>query len=462
MTILVGLSGNTGCMKGYIMNKIYEFFDNLNEVVYASDMDTHELIYMNKKTLELYNLSSVDELAGKKCYELLQGCNSPCAMCNNASLEEGKFKEWQYYNPVVKKYYVVKDTMIIEGDRRCRLEIAIDNSLQEQKYQIFLKQQNQEALANEGMRLALQAATPDKAIEVILEYLGKALNGERTYIFEKNKSGGDDNTYEWVASGVTPEIDNLQNLPPEVCANWYHNFSEDRNIVIEDLEDIRESDPLQYDNLKRQDIHSLVVVPLFDDTKNVGFYGVDNPHGESFDYAQNMLQIVGHFIVSCLKRRDLLMQLEKMSYYDQLTKLGNRFAMDKYMEDCSHESGFGVVYCDITGLKRVNDTEGHMAGDRLILRACDSLRAVFGGYGLFRIGGDELLALCPDIEREELETKATKLKQTAFEHSVVMAMGAVWQGTTDGNIDRLLTEAERLMYEDKSLYYRSAGIDRRR
>ncbi|MGN0435569.1 MAG: diguanylate cyclase domain-containing protein [Wujia sp.] len=444
------------------MGKIWEFFDNLNEVVYVADIDSHELIYMNKKTLEMYNLHSVEELAGKKCYELLKSNNTPCAMCNNDELQEGCFKEWQYYNPIVNKYYVLKDTMIMDGDRRCRMEIAIDNSIQERKYQIFLEQQNQEALANECMRLALRASTPDKALDIILEYLGKALNGERTYIFEKNEMGGDDNTYEWVANGVTPEIDNLQNLPPEICANWYHNFSEDKNIVIEDLEDIRESDPLQYENLKRQDIHSLVVVPLYNDTENIGFYGVDNPHGESYEYTQNMLQIVGHFIVSFLRRRNLLMQLQEMSYHDQLTKLGNRFAMDKYIAECSHDESLGVVYCDITGLKKVNDTEGHKEGDRLILRACDSLKEVFDGYGLFRIGGDELLALCPKIACDELSRRAAELKKTALNHSVVLAVGAVWQETTEGDIDKLLSKAEKLMYEDKSLYYRNAGIDRRR
>ncbi len=444
------------------MDKIWEFFDNLNEVVYVADVDSHELIYVNKKTLELYNLNSVDELAGKKCYELLQGSNSPCAICNNDELQEGFFREWQYYNPIVKKYYVLKDTMIVDGNRRYRLELAIDNSIQEQKYQMFLERQNLETLANEGMRLALKASEPDKAIKIILEYLGKILKGERTYIFEKNASGGDDNTYEWVASGVTPEIDNLQNLPPEICANWYRNFSEDKNIVIGNLEEIRESDPLQYENLKRQDIHSLVVVPLYDDMRNIGFYGVDNPQGESFDYAQNMLQIVGHFIVSCLKRRNLLFQLQEMSYKDPLTKLGNRFAMDKYLQEQNSKDGLGVVYCDITGLKRVNDEKGHMEGDRLILRACESLKEVFDGYGLFRIGGDELLALCPDIDRNELNNKATTLKQAALSHSVVLAVGAVWEGNATHDIDKLLTKAEKLMYEDKSSYYKKAGIDRRR
>ena len=77
------------------------------------------------------------------------------------------------------------------------------------------------------------AATPDESIHAILEYLGKSLNGERTYIFEKDEKGGDNNTYEWVAEGVKPEKYNLQNLPPEICANWYHRFQKGKHIVKE-------------------------------------------------------------------------------------------------------------------------------------------------------------------------------------------------------------------------------------
>ena len=58
--------------------------------------------------------------------------------------------------------------------------------------------QNLETVINEGLRVALQEEIPDRTLEVLLEHLGKALNGERTYIFEQNASGGDDNTYEWV------------------------------------------------------------------------------------------------------------------------------------------------------------------------------------------------------------------------------------------------------------------------
>ena len=174
--------------------------------------------------------------------------------------------------------------------------------------------QNLEAIINEGLRVALLEETPDQSLEVLLEHLGKALNGERTYIFERNESGGDDNTYEWAAHGVAPEKDNLQNVHPDVCAGWYRNFSVGGHIIIESIEDIKETEPLQYENLKRQKIHSLVVVPLYDGKKIIGFYGVDNPPVKSLEYASNMLQTAAYFIVSSLKRRNLVRELQKRSY----------------------------------------------------------------------------------------------------------------------------------------------------
>ncbi len=174
--------------------------------------------------------------------------------------------------------------------------------------------QNLEAVINEGLRVALLEKTPDQSLDVLLEHLGKALNGDRTYIFEQNASGGDDNTYEWAAEGVEPEKESLQNLPPEVCASWYQNFGVGGHIVIENLEDIRETDPVQYENLKRQNIHSLVVVPLYDGKQIIGFYGVDNPPAKTLEYATNMLQTAAYFIVSSLKRRNLFRELQKRSY----------------------------------------------------------------------------------------------------------------------------------------------------
>ena len=437
------------------MEKVWEFFEHMNELVYVTDMDTHEIIYMNQKMRNTFGFESLPEVTGKKCYEVIQNCSEPCAICNDHELQEGYFKEWKYFNPTLGRYFALKDTMLRDGERRCRVEIALDAGIQEWQSSVIHNYQNLETLANEGMRIALQAPTPDRSIEVILEYLGKTLEGERTYIFEQNGSGGDDNTYEWVASGVTPEKENLQNLPPEVCMNWYQNFSENKHIIIKSLEDIRERDPLQYENLKRQNIHSLVVVPLYDEGKVIGFYGVDNPPATSLDYASDMLQIIGHFMISSIKRRNLVRQLRDMSYHDQLTKLGNRYALDEYTEKMPKQGCIGVVYCDITGLKRTNDTKGHKAGDQLILDACECLRKSFGEYGLFRVGGDEMVALCPGITQDMLDQKLQTLRDFLAAYEVNMAVGADWKEICIRDVNRLMTAAEEKMYEDKAAYYRT-------
>lgn len=444
------------------MKKIWEFFENMDEIVYVSDMETYDLVYMNQKGLETYGFHSREEYAGKKCYEVLQNCSAPCCLCNKQELKEGAFKEWLYYNPALDKHMMLKDTVVEEDGRRYRLEIAIDPGKQEARGNMLRSYENLEAKINVGLRVALLKKTPTQTLEVLLEYMGKALGGERTYIFEKNEKGNDDNTYEWVASGVSPEKENLQDVPPEVCANWYENFSIGKHIVIKDLEEIREKDPLQYEVLKRQNIHSLVVVPLFDDDEAIGFYGVDNPPRQSLEYASNMLQIMAHFIISSLRRRNLIRELRDMSYRDQLTGIGNRHAMNEFIETMDQEQCLGIVYCDVTGLKRVNDTEGHEAGDRLIKNSCGCLKEAFGEYGLFRVGGDELLALCTGIGKKVLYERAEQLKKDLEEKRIHMAVGAVWEENSLSGIDRLISGAEKRMYQDKAEYYRSHGIERRK
>ena len=58
---------------------------------------------------------------------------APCSICNNKELKPGEFKEWKYYNPSLKKYLMLKDTMVEEDGRRLRVEIAIDVSIQEKQ-----------------------------------------------------------------------------------------------------------------------------------------------------------------------------------------------------------------------------------------------------------------------------------------------------------------------------------------
>ncbi len=445
------------------MEPIWGFFENMNELVYVADVDTYEFIYMNKKALSICGLTSLEQTRGKKCYEVLQNASAPCEICNNRELVPGQFKEWRYYNPVYNRHTLVKDTLIELDGKRLRIEIAIDISADTKQNEIIRDYQNKEALINEALRTAMLASDPDTSLKIAIEYLGKALGGERVYIFEKNAQGGDDNTYEWVANGVSPQKDNLQNVPPEVCEGWYRAFADDKCVVIDDTEDVRTKNPLQYEMLKQQDISSITVVPLYEDGRVIGFYGVDNPPAESLHYISNMLQIMGHFMESLLKMRNLVKNLERMSYLDQLTQIGNRYAMVKYTEGMRPGESVGIVYGDITGLKRVNDAEGHEAGDHLILAASACMKEAFGdAYELFRIGGDELLAICAGIGETEFRERVARLRKIMADSSVNMAVGADWEKDSEAGVSVVLAAAETQMYKDKAAYYQRTGIDRRR
>ena len=203
------------------------------------------------------------------------------------------------------------------------------------------------------------------------------------------------------------------------------------------------------------------MVPLYLDGKVIGFYGIDNPPRHKLEYATNMLRTMGYFIVSTLKRRNLMNELQDMRFTDQLTGLGNRRAMEEYLSDMSLSGGVGVVFCDITGLKMLNDSEGHSAGDKLICGCGDCLRSAFGEYGLFRIGGDELLVLCSGISEQLLNERMSLLRRSLSDRGITLASGAVWRESAE-DINALIKEAERLMYAEKSEYYRLMGLDRRK
>ena len=348
-----------------------------------------------------------------------------------------------------------------DDGRMLRMEIAIDCGHSGDR-ETSMDYHEMEAAMNQAIRVALRQETPNQTLEVLLELLGKTMEADRTYIFEKNDHGHDDNTYEWAARGVIPEKDNLQDLPPEVCDQWYQKFAGNQNIVTENLSEIRDTDPEMYEVLSRQNIHSLVVVPLYDDEKVIGFYGVDNPPAKYIDFASEILQIMGHFIVSSIRRRNLVRRLEIMSYTDPLTGFGNRYAMVKYVSGILPQTKIGVVYCDVTGLKRVNDEEGHSKGDQLILRACDCLRGTLKEFDLFRIGGDEFVALCRGMEEGELYREVEELRTELDRKKVTMAVGAAVNTLGAVGFDHLLTEPERRMYQDKAEYYRKSGLNRRR
>lgn len=110
-------------------------------------------------------------------------------------------------------------------------------------------------------------------ISNVLGMIGSFIDVSRVYIFEDDKKKAvSNNTYEWCAHGVAPQIDILQNVPFDEIDAW-HGMLRDPGIVLAD--DARTLPSEIYDILEPQEVCSIVVLPLYINNNMIGYIGFD-------------------------------------------------------------------------------------------------------------------------------------------------------------------------------------------
>lgn len=437
------------------MGKMWEFFENLDEMVYVSDIETNELVYMNRHLRESLGYATHEKYKGMMCYEVLQGSDKPCSFCTNDRLCLGDFVTWTHENPILNQRVLLKDTLIQEDGKNYRLEMAIDADSRESCNTPYYYARS-ETILNECIQQIFSTANAEESIERMLAYIGHAFSTDRSYIFEIHEDGLTSNTYEWCAEKVDPQKEILQKLPVAAIDWWVDLFADGQVTVIPDLEMIRSDHPEAYAILKPQNIHSLAVGPIKVEDEVIGFIGVDNPDIRMLPMLESFLRVIGYFTSTLLRRRDLLRSLNNLSYHDQLTGAMNRHALSTwYSNPVSNPAG--VIYCDISGLKQVNDTLGHKAGDSLIRRSYELIHKQVGTDLVYRAGGDEFIVLCLNCTQQEFLKKVHDLRKAIREKEYHIATGFSWSDELPVNLEKLVIQADQAMYEDKRQYYQISG-----
>ena len=101
-----------------------------------------------------------------------------------------------------------------------------------------------ELIINKALRSALEYDKPDEQINEFIRFFGQHIGSDRFYIFEDDiKNHATDNTYEWCANDVTPQINELQQVDMDIIEWWYQSFDKGENIMITDIESIKEIHP---------------------------------------------------------------------------------------------------------------------------------------------------------------------------------------------------------------------------
>lgn len=303
----------------------------------------------------------------------------------------------------------------------------------------------------------------DTDIDVGINNLLATVNGyfqaDRTYVFEIDPDRDVlINTFEYICGQeVSAQMDNLQEVPVSVIKVWMQNFRQGRSYYMSDLE--QERGQPSYEMLKAQQVWRLLAVPLMKGGAMVGFLVVDNPRAHYDD--ATLLASIQFFVTNSLDRKKQQAYLEKLSYRDMLTGLYNR---NRYIERLEaykqvQDQQIGAIYIDLNGLKKVNDEQGHRAGDELIVRAAGTIAGIFA-EDAYRVGGDEFVVILLDVSREDFARKTEQLRRQMQENGVDASIGGVWQASTE-NLENLLRLADENMYREKKRYYSQADAARK-
>ncbi|MBR4493277.1 MAG: GGDEF domain-containing protein [Clostridiales bacterium] len=161
--------------------------------------------------------------------------------------------------------------------------------------------------------------------------------------------------------------------------------------------------------------------------------------------------------------------VKMVAYRDPLTGVKNKQAFQEMKADVDMRidtlqlKDFGIIVFDVNGLKQVNDNLGHEEGDRYIISGCEVICKTFQHSAVYRIGGDEFVAILEGDDYLQRLDLLDQFDQMMEEHvregGVVVSAGLdIFRAGRDGDFNSIFERADQRMYEKKK-YLKSLKTD---
>lgn len=427
--------------------------NEISELVYVSDPETYELLFVNQTGCQTLHLENYKH---KKCYEVLQGKTSPCEFCTNDRLCDDNFYTWEFTNPSIGRHFLLKDKIIQWRGKTARMEIAFDITERELQKQELKNMLDVQTLITNCVRMLYAVDDLDQTINAVLTQIGEFLVSDRAYVFEI-KDELMNNTHEWTAPGISPQLEKLQQLDLSLISDWLPFFEKNDCIIIDDVEQLQKTNTAAYATLHAQEITSLIAAPIFLDNKLAGYIGIDNYDSEKIKNSSYLLLSMSIFLSYAIRHRNHVDMLHRLSYHDLLTNALNRNAFMDVLSQFrpGQYASAGIIYIDINGMKEINDFYGHHQGDKILITTVAKVFNLFKPDELFRIGGDEFVIITYDLTETDFYEKFNLLRNIFCEKTNLpfsIATGSCWV-KSPSDLNSLLQQADSAMYADKKKFY---------
>ena len=282
-------------------------------------------------------------------------------------------------------------------------------------------------------------------------------------------------TCEMLGEAFSPD---LQRVMPDnfmnndfypIARTWKDTISGSNCLIAKnerDFEVLRERNPLWYDSLEKSGIDTIALFPLKSRNEHLGYMWAGYFDAERSAQVKEILELTTFVLGSEVGNYLMIDKLRELSSRDMLTGVMNRNEMNNYIDSLSNlpdaqRKSVGILFTDLNGLKQINDTLGHEAGDTLLRNAASALRELFDARNIYRAGGDEFVVILTDVSRQQIEDKARELPIAASHYpDVSFAVGCSYEADCR-EVRRGLTQADERMYEDKKQHYSSLHLRNR-
>src|SRR5246127_167320 len=227
------------------------------------------------------------------------------------------------------------------------------------------------------------------------------------------------------------------------------------------------NDPVKHTTL----LQSALVVPLEGLNGVVGVLAMYQTTRDAFtpDHLRILLAVASQVALS-VENALKYQQAESSATTDYLTGLPNARSLFVHLAQevarCRRmKSSLAVLLCDIDGFKQINDSFGHLEGDKLLREFTTRLKDVCRGYDyVARMGGDEFVITAPGLTPEAAKEKAERLNQAAIDSGrhvcgrelITLSVGMAFCPDDGYDVERLLAEADRRMYSMKQVHHAEA------
>lgn len=293
-------------------------------------------------------------------------------------------------------------------------------------------------------------------------YFDKAI-----FIFEHDKI-----SYEYEVENVLGEIrlSDLNREKYDVFSDYFKEIKKDKNNIL-----CKNTDGLE--NFKEMGIESFLASVLVHNGVFIGKTFLLSDEKDVYtDRELKVISILIDHVMPYIEKAILFQKVKDLSMKDYLTGIYNRryffdFLEKEFMRTKRSKNTFSLILCDVDYFKNINDKNGHLVGDKVLVELSSILKKVLRVTDvLARYGGEEFIIALPETKKEEALKIALRIRELVSNNKIMdldvtLSFGVtVYSGENNKkSVDELVEEADQALYlakdngRDRVEFFRGEG-----